>query len=127
MPGKGRPFKKGQSGNPKGMAAMPKELRDLRRHTAAEIRLLIAMLLRSTREEVEAAEANEQEPILNRIFAQVLIKTYETGNFMTLDSVLNRLIGKVKERFEIDDERPDRKPLSLEDLKALSLAIRNKK
>lgn len=122
----GRDFKKGVSGNPKGGPGAPQELKDLRKYSVNEIRGMVSVLLRATRPEVLRLIDDDSTPILENIMAQVLIKTYESGNFMMLDAVLNRVIGKVKERFEIDDEREAKKSLSLDELKALSLAIRNR-
>jgi hypothetical protein len=103
MAGKGRPktggrdWKPGQSGNPKGPPAIDKHVREVKNLSAEEYLELASFLLRATDSDIEQVLSNPDSPKLEKIFAQVLKTTQETGSMSQLDLILNRLIGKPRE------------------------------
>lgn len=102
----GRDFKKGESGNPNGRPALPEKVKQLKKFTAAELEELITALLGLTDEERKAVLADPNATTIKKCIASVLTKAGEQGNMSQLDMVLNRVIGKVKEKIEHEGLSP---------------------
>jgi len=85
---------------------LPQEVRDLRRLTVDEIELMISTLLTATESEVESVIEDPTAPVIKKIICNVLGKTNETGNMSQFDLLLNRVIGKVKEKIEHNIVKP---------------------
>jgi hypothetical protein len=94
-------FKKGQTGNPNGRPTLPKEIRNLKKFSTKELEDLITVLFQADDVEIQAIINDPTAPRIKKIMAQVLEKAMETGNMNQVDMVLNRIVGKVKEKVEL--------------------------
>lgn len=100
-------WRPGQSGNPKGPGKrLPEELYNIKKFTKEQLEHICSALLYATEDELSAIGDDVEAPYIWRIMTKILKKSHDTGSMMQLDMVLNRLIGKVKERLEVDDLRP---------------------
>lgn len=99
-------FKKGESGNPAGRPALPPEIRELKKLAKDDLEKLISLLLDATDQRIEEILNSPETPMIEKIMAQVLKKSYETGSMGQFDMVLNRVIGKVKEHIEHTGLKP---------------------
>jgi len=101
------PFKKGQSGNPKGQ---PRKLVSTLKnigYTKAEAANTINAMLAMTLEEL--AEIYKAGNILERTIAHALKKSLEKGSLYSIDTLLNRTHGKPTEMLEVDANVNERK------------------
>lgn len=96
----GKDFVPGKSGNINGRPSIPKELRDLKKYTAEELEELITTLFNATDAEIEEIIRDPAAPRIKKLMAQVLEKSYESGNMSQVDMVLSRIIGKVREKVD---------------------------
>jgi hypothetical protein len=99
-------FAKGQSGNPTGKVPVDPRVKEIKKFTAEELEQLISVLLEAGPDELERIDADPTAPMIKKIMASILTRTQMTGSMQQLDMVLNRLIGKVKERMEVEIRRP---------------------
>ena len=103
---KGRPFQKGQSGNPKGRPPMPPELREIKKLSPGYIKVLIAKLSRMTPDQMmewmkgEGAERDKPNN-LEVMLASIIHKAVVDGDHAKLNFLLDRTIGKVVEEKKV--------------------------
>jgi hypothetical protein len=92
-------FKKGQSGNPKGRPPdmLGKKMRQL---TAEEFAEIANLIIKGSIEELRAIAKDDSQSALRVMIAAVAVKTIQKGDMNALDTLLNRLVGKVKEHVE---------------------------
>ncbi len=102
----GKNFKPGESGNIAGRPPLDPMVKQLKRFTADQLEELVSSLLTSTEADVARMREDTGAPYIKRIVAKILEQTFEGGSIGALDMVLNRLIGKVKERVDVHTFRP---------------------
>jgi hypothetical protein len=102
----GRDFKPGQSGNPGGRPKIPEELRKFKTLSADEVKKIFAKYARMTEPEVSAYMAADDTPIFEKVVGQGLLKAVKDGDYGRLNFILDRTIGKVVEKTEIDLPEP---------------------
>mgnify|MGYP000523490317 CR=1 FL=1 len=100
MPGPGRPFKPGQSGNPGGQKKADPELLALKALTAQEFKEVANLALMDDIAQVKAIEADQTQPLFRRWLARLAIRGFERGDRDSLEFFANRLLGKVPEKLE---------------------------
>lgn len=93
----GRPFRKGQSGNPGGRPKLPADLRDVIRSNQIEVQKLLNKIIWKSQEEVEVLSRNKQVTILEQLVSSVLLRGLNEGCHHRLETILNRVIGKAKD------------------------------
>jgi hypothetical protein len=99
-----RPFKPGQSGNPKGRA--PKYITTVTDKTGyrnSEIADCMKSMLKMTIGEISEIQKSKDAPILEKLLAAGIQSDLQKGDLRNLESILNRSYGKPKEQIEIDD------------------------
>lgn len=100
-------FKKGQSGNPLGGKLANPELRAIKRLTSIEVAEIGKLVISKNSAKLKAMiedSANNPESkhsALKIWIATVAYKGIKKGDAHALDILLNRLIGKVKDKIEI--------------------------
>jgi hypothetical protein len=101
MAGNGRKFIKGQSGNPKGRPKMDAELRAVSKMSHGYIQQLINKYSAMTRAEVQAKITSQETPLVECAIASIYVKAIQSGDYMRLNALLDRAIGKVTEQLEV--------------------------
>lgn len=99
-PPEGRRFKPGQSGNPSGAAAHNKEIKAIRRMTKEDVAEIGALILGGNLEKLKAIKEDTQASVLKVWFASVAVKAIVKGDPAALNTILNRIIGKVPEELQ---------------------------
>lgn len=100
-------FKKGQSGNPLGRSLADPHLRAIARLTAAEVAeigtLVVSENISKLKTIIQDAKENpdSKHSGLKVWIATVAIKGISRGDAHALDTLLNRLVGRVKQEIEV--------------------------
>lgn len=102
MPGRGKPFSKGQSGNPAGRPALPGEVKEIKKLTISQLHEVISLVMGCTFEQLVAMAQDPQSSVIQRMTAALAVRTIKKGDPFTWDGLLNRIVGKPKERLEVD-------------------------
>ena len=93
-------FQKGKTGNPNGRPKDPASVRALKSYSRDIIATLINELGNMTRKELKAVVKDKKTPAIKVSIAQAYIR----ADFSTIDRMLDRVIGKVPQRNEIDSK-----------------------
>lgn len=101
MPGKGKPFKKGSSGNPSGRSKLDNELAEVRKMTKEHYRDLCTLLMGTRTEELQALLDKPETSMLTTIIIRCLMVAGEKGDSHSLDKIMERVIGKVKDEMDV--------------------------
>lgn len=104
--GRGKPpkehqFKPGQSGNPNGSRAHDPEKQAIKKLTQAELSEIANLVLKGDVEELRELKDNDKETVLKRMVASVAIRIISKGDMFAFDTLLDRLIGKVKKQVDV--------------------------
>lgn len=102
----GRNFKPGQSGNPKGPATIPADIKAARELSKIEFERIANKYLFMTKNEITAAAMNAETPALELLVGSIVHKAVVEGDERRLNFLLDRLIGKVAERIGGPDGKP---------------------
>ena len=94
-------WKKGESGNPKGRPKKPVLAMRVEGYKLAEINDTIQAMCSMTAEELKKIWENPQATILEKTIASALRKGIEKGNLDSVETLLNRVYGKPKEKVDI--------------------------
>jgi hypothetical protein len=93
-------FKKGQSGNPKGRPpdVLGNQIRQL---TAGELAEIANIIVKGNRDQLEQVANSNESSVLQVMVAKIASNIIMRGDMASLDILLNRLVGKVKEKVEL--------------------------
>jgi hypothetical protein len=108
--GKVMQWEKGESGNPKGR---PKKLvpsLKIEGYKLAEINDTIQSIISMTVDELKMVWDNPKSTILEKTVAGALRKSLEKGNLESVETLINRVYGKPKEKLDVTS---DGKPISI--------------
>jgi len=94
-------WKPGESGNPKGRPKKPVLQMKVEGYKLAEINDTIQMMCSMTAQELLKVWENPKATILERTIASALRKSIEKGNLDSVETLLNRVYGKPKEKVDI--------------------------
>src|SRR4051812_49404796 len=101
-----KPYKKGQSGNPAGRAPDPPELKKLKNLTKAELVDVGNLVIKGDHEALKRLAKAPKATVLQRMLASVAVKIIEKGDMHSLDILLNRMVGRVKEEVALTGNIP---------------------
>lgn len=96
----GKDWVPGQSGNPKGRAPIPEDLKALKEMSQIEVDRSLHELIHFTFSELEAIRKNQSTSNLKRMLIAVILEAIQKGDHYRLDFLLNRIVGKVKDQVE---------------------------
>lgn len=96
----GRNFEKGRSGNPNGRPGMPKEVREAMKMNKAEFAQLMLKYLQSSHSELKLALESKETKSLDKIVISIILNAIKKGDEKRLDFLMNRIVGKVTDKFE---------------------------
>lgn len=91
----GRDFRPGVSGNPGGRKPMSPEMKAVRKLTPSYIQTLISRFLRMSREEFQRYLSFGDPNIAEIAVSAIIAKAISEGDYMRLDFLLDRVIGRV--------------------------------
>jgi multidrug efflux pump subunit AcrB len=97
----GRNFPSGKSGNPNGRPPLTKEAKELRKLTADEFIKRVNKYLHMTAAQIKTEMDNPKATVLDMYIGNTLAIGLKRGDYNTLDNILNRIIGKLKETVEV--------------------------
>lgn len=102
-----KPFKKGQSGNPKGRPPLPEDVKAARKLGKAEFVRLVNDYLWINWDEAQKRLSSKKEPVsLMEQAVGNLALDAANGDRGALDLILDRLIGKTRDKMELTMPRP---------------------
>lgn len=91
-----KPWKPGQSGNPSGRPKLPPELLAIKALTPEELRRYVSKYARMANGELNALVEARSIPVLELAIARIFQESINKGDFMRLNFLLERAIGKVE-------------------------------
>lgn len=110
-------WKKGQSGNPSGQPKLPEDIKAARKLTTIEFERAVNKYLYQDKAAITKAAADPSTPVIELLITSILHKAVVLGDEKRLAFLLDRIIGKVKERMEIEVESAMR---NLQELRGMS-------
>jgi hypothetical protein len=112
--GLGRPFKKGQTGNPNGSSARmrSRQLQNVARMTADEVAQIGTLILDNDRDALRRLGENPNASVLQVWMAGLVIQSMKKGDATIFRAVLDRVVGKALERQEVTGK--DGAPLAMD-------------
>ncbi len=99
-------WKKGQSGNPAGKKPDPPELKRLKNLTKAELVDVGNLIIKGDVGTLQRLAKDPQATVLQRMLAAVAAKIINKGDMQSLDVLLNRMVGKVKDEVALTSNLP---------------------
>lgn len=100
-----RPMKKGEKGrNPLGAGAHNQDLKAVRRLTHDAVAELGSMILAKDQTGLNAIHASRTVPALNKWMAGIILEAMRRNDLATLNTILDRIIGKVPEHLKVDSK-----------------------
>ncbi len=99
-------YQAGVSGNPAGRPPQTPEERALRKVNRKEFEELVNILLHTSVEELQTIANDKTNTGMTMMLASIIAKAIKYGDQRRMDFFLNRLIGKVPERFEGPNGEP---------------------
>ncbi len=96
-----KPFKRGQSGNPKGKPPLSFEEKLIKKTAREDIQeiadLIVSDDLQGLKDLQKKIKNGKGIKVITALLASVAIKILERGDMESLDKFLNRLVGKVRD------------------------------
>jgi hypothetical protein len=96
-----RPFGKNNNANPEGARAHDPVMRAFKNLAKEELAEVGNLILQNNFDALTDLANDPQASVLQRMLASVSMRVIKQGDMNTLDLLLNRLIGKVKDEVEI--------------------------
>lgn len=93
----GRPFKKGQSGNPKGRPEIPEDVKRAREFNNNEFTKAVNKIISLTRGQLEKLVEGKDENVLDQLVATIWLKGIKDSSKTELNYFVERFMGKVAE------------------------------
>lgn len=97
----GKPFAPGNKANPKGGGAITPEVRAIRKITLEHIEEVADLILDGNLEKLKALASHPDTSVLKVWIAKAAATGIQKGDLHSLDAILNRVLGKPKERHEV--------------------------
>ena len=98
----GKDFEPGQSGNPSGRPKLPLDLQQARKLNSSEFERLLNKFLYLTKNEILKICQDERTPIIEILIGSIVIKAIENGDQTRLAFILERLLGKPKDKLTLE-------------------------
>lgn len=97
-------WKKGQSGNPKGSTPSVPELKEFKKLSKAEMVDIGNLVVKGDVSELQKVAKDPTASVLKVMVAACAAKIISKGDVNALDTLLNRLIGKVRDEIHHSGE-----------------------
>jgi hypothetical protein len=102
-------WKPGESGNPNGRPPLPDDVREVKKLTQSELEKVLNDCLLLTKEQLEKICNDSESTMLQLLVAGIIIKGVQNGDSARFEFLLNRLLGKMKDKIELTG--PDGGPI----------------
>lgn len=93
-----KPWKPGQSGNPKGME---KGYGTIKKLTQAQVKTIMDLVLTNDVGAIERIRKDPKTPLLQAWICSIALKGFKTGDHSAIEVLLARSIGKLKDNVEV--------------------------
>ncbi len=125
--GKGRPFKKGQSGNPKGMTPRSPEEKALLGIEKWRLETLYTQLAHLTQKELEKIRDSSKTDMKTKIVTKLMLKSgNKSGDGREWERLVSRIFGRPPETVKLGNEGEKPFKLDLSDTRQEAIdALRN--
>lgn len=97
----GRSFKPGNKANPKGGGALSPKIRAIRKITNEHIEEVADVILDGNLDKLKGLLGNPDSSVLKVWLAKAAAEGIRKGDIYPLDLILNRVIGKPKDKVEV--------------------------
>lgn len=97
-------WEKGESGNPKGRLKKLVPSMKVEGYKLTEINDTIQSIISMTMDELKDVWNNPKSTILEKTVAGALKKSLEKGNLESVETLINRVYGKPKEKIDIESK-----------------------
>lgn len=97
----GRDFKPGWEGG-NGRPRVPEDIKEARKITTIEVERILTELMSMSPSELVQIKQNPKSTMLELMIHSILVNAVNKGDQQRLDFLLQRLIGKVKEKIDIE-------------------------
>lgn len=97
----GRDFEPGKSGNPDGRPPLAPKVRKLKKLNQKEFISLVSKYMRKTFSDLETLAQDPETNALDLMVISLITNTIRAGDYNRLNFLLDRTIGKVKEKHEL--------------------------
>jgi hypothetical protein len=97
-------WEKGESGNPKGRLKKLVPSMKIEGYKLTEINDTIQSIISMTMDELKDVWNNPKSTILEKTVAGALKKSLEKGNLESVETLINRVYGKPKEKIDIESK-----------------------
>jgi len=111
----GRDFKPGYKGGP-GRPRLPDDVKGFKRMTQTELETIFNKYINLPVSQLKEARSNPNMTGLEAMVLSIMLQAINKGDQLRMNALLDRLIGKVKERVEISNPYEN---LSMEELTSL--------
>ena len=105
-PKPGKVFVKGQVANPLGAGAHNKDVKAIKSLTREQLAEIGSHIVMGNVEKLREIIRDQESSALKVLICSAIIKGIQSGNFMVMDAILNRVVGKVKDELEVKLPRP---------------------
>lgn len=95
-----KPFKKGQSGNPKGRPRKWVSTLTDQGYKMSEVRDCILAMMAMTMDELKDAYENTNATALEKTVSNAIRKSIQKGSLYSMETLLDRVFGKPKETLD---------------------------
>lgn len=94
-------YKKGVSGNPNGRPKMDEDTKQLLNLTKSTYREIALKYLNMSKKETLELKENDEMSMLEWAFVKCILVIHKKGDYATLDKMMDRVIGKVKDEVDL--------------------------
>lgn len=100
----GKSFEVGNKANPIGAAAHNPITKALRRLTQEDVADIGSLILSGNKDELQRIKDDPTSSFLRAWFCSVALKAFASGDATQVNVLLDRIIGKTKEKTEVDQK-----------------------
>lgn len=97
----GRDFVKGVSGNPKGRPPLPGDLKEIKKMSPALVSAVISKFSSMPENDLAHYLKSPGTPMFELTIGSIYAKALREGDYMRLNFLLERCVGKVKEQIDV--------------------------
>lgn len=105
-------FKPGQSGNPNGRPKLTEEQKAVRKITNESLEDIADLILNHDKPALISLANSLTEPAIRVIYAKAAVNAMTKGDVGTLETILNRLVGPVKAKLQLSNDKDNPLPAS---------------